>query len=672
MNPVDRLLARVGKSRETLPPKSKLGKILHRGGVADTPELRRIVDLPYYRWQDDKDLEDLRHYLEDTYSLPHRSGCARRCGHPERRTDCSECARASALCVCRGDGIMHLRPVQVAALQAIHDFGGMVGPIRVGGGKTLISYLAGVVIDVERVLLVIPAKLRRKTLRDFALLRRHWAHPQRMHIVSYELLARDRGLAELQAFRPDLVISDEAHKFKSTSATCTRRMHRYLTKDNPEAGYIDMSGTMTKRSIMEYYHRQNWALPEGLEPLPRKYNEAKDWADAVDEKVSSTGRLLPGGMIRMFSDSEVKEMAQNPSKTNVVRLTRQAYCRRLMSAPGVVGTEEQFDGAMSLSIQAHEFEPNDRVLSAFQGLREDWCLPDGQPIDMPATLWRHARELIQGFYYRWDPAPPVEWMVARKEWAATVREILKNFKDLDSPLMVTRAVDEGRIPWAAPSLSSWREIRDTFTPNTVAEWLDDSCLQWVAKWAEKNRGLIWVNEVAFGERLSREAGLPYYGSKGQAHGKMIEDETKTCIASILANSEGRNLQQFSQNLIVSCPPGGAVMEQLLGRTHRDGQDADEVGSDLLLGCFEQWDVFRQARRDAEYIERTTAQCQKLNFADITMQDEEEIQAKHLSGDPLWNKANAVFFNGEEQYTNLELKVSAMGVKQRANLRRGIA
>lgn len=461
-----------------------------------------------------------------------------------------------------------------------------------------------------------------------------------------------------------------SHKLKSTSAVCTRRLHRYLTKENPEARYLDMSGTMTKRSILEYNHRQNWAIPDGLQPLPRKFHEVKDWADAIDEKTSPAGRLMPGALLQFCNDAEIKEIATDPRKSTSVRVVRTAYCRRLMTAPGVVGTEEQFDGAMSLLIQAHEFEPGQAVLDAFQGLRDDWELPDGHPIDMPATLWMHARSLIQGFYRRWDPLPPPEWLQARKAWAATCREILARYHDIESPLIASRAVDEGRIPWAKGALAEWREIKSTFVPNSVPVWIDDACLRWVADWASKNRGIIWVHEVPFGERLSAATGLPYYGAKGLYQGRAIESDTQTCIASIQANAEGRNLQQYSQNLVVSCPPGGGVWEQMTGRTHRDGQDADEVGVDVLLCCYEQWDVFRRARRDAEYIERTTAQCQKLNFADIVIQEEADIEARHAAGDPLWSKRNAQFFE-DDQWTDREEGLAQMTLRERELLRFGL-
>jgi hypothetical protein len=308
-------------------------------------------------------------------------------------------------------------------------------------------------------------------------------------------------------------------------------------------------------------------------------------------------------------------------------------------------------------------------VEAFEGLRSRWELPDGQPIDMPATLWRHARELSQGFWLRWKVPPPPAWLTARKAWAQVEREALKNFHDIDSPLGVVRAVEQGRIPWGREALAAWRAVKGTFIPETVPEWVDDATLAWAARWARDNVGLIWVHEVAFGERLSEVSGLPYYGAKGVCGKKYVEQERGSCIVSIQANAEGRNLQRYAKNLIVTTPPGGGVWEQMLSRTHRDLQEADEVTADVLLSCYEQWDVFRQARRDAEYAERTVAQSQKLNIADVLVADEGEIEVRCKAGDPVWSKANAAFFK-DESWTEEELRVSGMGARARADLRRG--
>src|ERR1019366_1894577 len=110
--------------------------------------------------------------------------------------------------------------------------------------------------------------------------------------------------------------------------------------------------------------------------------------------------------------------------------------------------------------------------------------------------------------------------------------------------------------------------------------------------------IAWTEHVAVGERLAQLAGVHYYGREGlNADGAMIEDERGACVASIAANHKGRNLQHFSRSFIVSCPPNAAILEQLLGRTHRDGQEADCVTADVLLGCKEQLQGFHKAQEE---------------------------------------------------------------------------
>jgi hypothetical protein len=84
------------------------------------------------------------------------------------------------------------------------------------------------------------------------------------------------------------------------------------------------------------------------------------------------------------------------------------------------------------------------------------------------------------------------------------------------------------------------------------------------------------------------------------------------VASIQAHGTGRNLQMFSRNLVVSCPSAGADWEQLLGRTHRQGQQADEVEYDF----FDTFDhEVKTAVKDAAYIKDILGQDQRLLFAD---------------------------------------------------------
>ena len=75
-------------------------------------------------------------------------------------------------------GTMTLWPVQATALFEIASCDGAYLPIRVSGGKTLISLLAPTVLGAARPLLIVPAKLVEKTRRDWRRLAAHWKIPE--------------------------------------------------------------------------------------------------------------------------------------------------------------------------------------------------------------------------------------------------------------------------------------------------------------------------------------------------------------------------------------------------------------------------------------------------------------------------------------------------------------
>lgn len=912
MSALVRMLARKGKTLEDLGKRenrnTKLGRIFRRKGVPKTKELERIKWLPRVRWQDDEEaLVELCAELTDWL-----------------RTD---------------GGLMALRLVQGAALQDLHDFGGLFAPVRVGAGKTLISYVAATVVGSMRPLLLVPAKLRRKTLREFAELRKHWLGHPNLAIMSYELLSRDRGTAELAKVAPDLIISDECfpgdtqvmcpegarridslregdpilavgpegvsvehvedtmvrqtdhileivldsvphrikttpnhpfltetgwvpageldvgtavvclvsqgtgqieevpilldelfgqvaddsagdqgeslqrggvekgishaqeaaqterskiradgcrdletnareepnatagdsskaiqyastdrapsqsaggqretpagtasevskciglangvsgenrnpadvlqdrhrepphhggggsrrllsraslssragpeegesfgvfrlarvasvesrrierhgegcsvhnvqvsragtyvladtgavvhncHRLKNPKAGCTRKVRRWM-REHPETRFAAMSGTITTRSLKEYAHIIQWCLGDNM-PLPRAWGELQDWADALDEKVQEQHRMAPGALLELCGDDEIMEASFGGE--SATSAARKAYRRRLTDTPGVVATEEGHLGA-SLRISQLPVKLGAEAAQAFHTLRADWETPDGQPIMEAMVLWACARQLACGFFYKWDPPAPKEWMAARKEWAAFVRERLKgNARGVDTEFQVAKACKDGR--YDRDTYDAWAAIRGTFKPNSVPVWIDDGMVLVAAMWLQENDGLCWTEHKAFALRLEEVSGVPYYGAQGlTSRGAFLEDQPGgPAIVSIAANSEGRNLQHgWSKNLIVSCPPNGRIWEQLMGRTHREGQKADEVPFDVALAAREQWKAFIQAQADAKYIEHTTGQAQKLLYSDVDMPSPDEVAAWALS-DPMWRE-----------------------------------
>jgi hypothetical protein len=183
---------------------------------------------------------------------------------------------------------------------------------------------------------------------------------------------------------------------------------------------------------------------------------------------------------------------------------------------------------------------------------------------------------------------------------------------------------------------NWLDVRDTFEPNTEPRWIDESVVEFCARWLKKHGGIVWTEHTCFAERLEDVSGRPYYGRKGLSRvGRSIEDAPGGgLIASIASNSTGRNLQAWHKNLITSMPANGMQTEQLFGRTHRDGQDADEVIFDVLTTCAEHVGAFYQARRDGEFVFDATGSPQKILLADHDMPTPTSIA---LRSEAQWDK-----------------------------------
>lgn len=584
-------------------------------------------------------------------------------------------------------GTMRLKPVQAWALYELGTVGGLFGPVTVGGGKTLVSLLAPVIMKAERPLLIVPAGLVEKTKRDKEVLEQHWQLPLFVRIMSYEWLGREQAGEDketgrkgaLEEWAPDLIIMDECHRAKnSRSAAVARRLTRHV-RTHPKVRCVALSGTVTKRSLHDYAHILTWCLPAKILPIPTHWNDLSLWAEALDEKKNESRIVDPGALEILCADDGDKELWQTDRKL----AARRTYRRRLVETPGVVATYET-DVDASLVIRGVKVEVGPAVDEAFTTLRTIWETPDGWSIPDALTFARHARELALGFYLVWDPRPPIEWQRARKAWHQFVRATLKHSRTYDSEKQVRNLAlhtaakllgeqwhahvkelasppkDETKRMLKTPeqrlacsqaligqlasqdsksiegvlAMIAWKGVQDTFVPNTVPVWIDSAACEFAAAWAKKNAGIIWTEHRCVGERLRTEFGLTYYGRKGlDANGKFIDDhdKSKALVASRPANSEGRNLQGWSKSLIMSLLPNGARNEQLLGRLHRPGQIADEVEFEFVVSCEEHLLALDQALRDARYIESSTGAPQKLLLSTY------DVDQNTLRGiGPRWN------------------------------------
>jgi hypothetical protein len=499
-----------------------------------------------------------------------------------------------------------LLPLQATAL---YEFlgGGLVGALPVGSGKTLLSFL--LCHGYDRPLLILPASLIAKTIKAWHAYSRDWHLPPRMpEMISYERLSRDSCKDFLEKRRPDIVICDEAQKLKNSKTAAHRRLRRYVS--NARVTFVPLSGTLIGERLMQWAPLSAWALGEGS-PAPLKWATQSAWAGALDPE----GRTGAGILSRWRnSDEESIQMA---------------YGRRVRETPGVLSQGSDGCGA-SILIEPIALPLSDAVKEALD-LVAQWELPDGSVMVDPLHASRAARQLELGCYYRWVTLPPKEWRLARRDWSATVRRVIKTRHAIDTELQARNWVDanpsftfeyeldgDKREVDSRDALNEWRKLGPTFEPVTECIWIDDRPINELTSIAKRAPTIIWVHHREIGIRLE-SMGIPYYGAKGLRNGEPIESELgdRSVCASIASNATGRNLQRFSRAIIAELPDDPKLIEQLIGRMHRTGQKADEVIVMPVLSTDRAREAIERVKAKAIAIESMTGVPMKLLQGDWT-------------------------------------------------------
>ncbi len=552
----ERLLARTGKSLSDLRSNSKVGQSFRASGVRACSEFERIKALPRRDWEKDPDLPEVI------------DGWTR-----ELKTS---------------SGTMVLRPQQAAVLTELHDFGCSLAAAKVSAGKTLLSFLSPTVIQAKRPLLLVPAKLVGKTQKDFRELAEHWNGCRTVEILSYEKLSLNKWSDFLERFQPDLIIADEAHKLRSLKSARTKRVKRYM-KEHPETVFLPLSGTLKKKSILDYAHIAEWALKE-LSPVPRNWSSLDEWRRAIDEDMKEDERM-PLGVLSFFGGPALQDcrdgyagwQAQTPGWVSFT--SGGVNCSLILSG-------ERFDG-----FPAH-------VDDKFEALRADYQTPDGETFLEPQKLWQYLRQCSLGFWYRLDPKPPEEWKLARKAWGQFCRDIISQGRaGLDTELQVALGCAQGRVVDNGLH-AKWKSIRGIYDPekHKHTEWFDYSVVDRCERYLKEEGGIVATPFVAFGEEMRRR-GWPYFHEVGcdKKFGSIADYKGGPCVVSSDSVREGFNLQdRWNSMMIVGGIGDHVALEQLIGRIHRSGQEADEVEVTFLYGALESLDCLWKARRQAKF------------------------------------------------------------------------
>jgi len=299
---------------------------------------------------------------------------------------------------------------------------------------------------------------------------------------------------------------------------------------------------------------------------------------------------------------------------------RDGFRRRLVETPGVVATS---DNEIGVSLNVRKIRPAvpDKIKALMTETKRTWSI-GGEDFDSAVTLSRTLKQLSCGFYYRWkwpEGVPDQQWLDARSEWNRFVRETLKRSKPgLDAPLLVYRAAKADKID--APPFAAWYAVKDRPVPPTETVWIDEYLVEAALVWArqkqaEKRPAIIWYEHKGLGLRIAERSidqgdRFPHFGAGTDAD----ESTAPVIICSVKAQGEGKNLQHYRSNLMTTLPVSGKTFEQVAGRTHRNGQQADEVEADWFAPTWELEKAMASLLEDAEYLQQTLGQRQKILYA----------------------------------------------------------
>lgn len=489
--------------------------------------------------------------------------------------------------------------LETAAWAATHPNIGLVGNVRVGGGKTLAFNLLPEVFDAKRPVLLLPPEM----LEDYKTALYAWSQQfkfRRVHVVKYSELSRPEGTDLLRRLNPDLIMADEAQALRHVSSARTTRFLRYM-EEVPETRFVPMSGTLTGATLSDYSHLCYWALRQHS-PLPHREDIVDLWGSVLN------------------ADGEPDENAwmalewldKDAAKRRNVEAMRKAFQRRFATAPGVVTTYDSSSGAR-LVLTADYPTINTDVRDALEQGRETYALPDGTELVDAVHYHRAMQQLSMGFYYVWDweSEPDVEWLAARKAWWGACRGYLRDSarEGVDSPFLVEEYVRrEGRPKGLVDALAAWDAQRHKPPPPTRAVWIDYGPVMRAVEWAlARPRCFLWWRSRAVGELLG-ELGIPKFG---EGDGTPDPRKHPRAALSIAVHHKGRNYQAWDDQLVLEVPSSGAWWEQLLGRTHRYGQTSPEVRCSVFQRTWPQRNAFETALDRAQYIQDTTGQPQKL-------------------------------------------------------------
>lgn len=515
-------------------------------------------------------------------------------------------------------GEWSLRRAQAQVLYDLATLGGAVGSVTVGGGKTLISALAGTVTGVhgDKVAVLVPSPLAREFDSEFETYQRHFK-VTRPTLLRYSILSRPEGVKMLEAHDPDVLVLDEGHRVRNPHSARTKRLLRFL-RDRMKAGrpvrLVVLSGTLFKKGVSETAELFRYSL-RGGSPVPLTYSTLMQWGQVLDAGDADVNDLMG-----------LKPLCDWAGCNVSVSGAREAFKTRLRDCQGVTMTERASCDASIYLLKA-KVKLGGEALEAYRRFEKYWELPDGS-FEMSATLaMAQLRRLAWGYYYVWDwpDGRDDDWLEARSAYHAAVGALLRLGRSgLDSPGMVEAAAAAGDLPKGRLQAQYWatRQVYeslggDAVRPPTKVMWVDPTPLYEAIEESFLGKSILWYRDRAQLAACLKCARLAPHRIRVARPGQSITSEDKAwdgmlCL-SVQSHGEGFNLQPFSTMTVLTGSPTSGEWEQMIGRVHRPGQDADEITvrvyTQKVLSL-----ALAKAREDAYRIQATTGAAQKLCLA----------------------------------------------------------
>ena len=506
---------------------------------------------------------------------------------------------------------MPVRPIQAVMLEecewaaSLDDPIGALFNVGVGKGKTLASLLIPEVFDAQRPLLLVPPSMRGQLEDDMYEWSKHYKFRLRYEdVVYYSELSRPEASDLLRRRNPDLIIADEAHLLRHATAARTKRFIRYF-RNQPSTRFVAMSGTLTGSALSDYAHLSELALRQ-YSPLPVHDNDIAVWGSVLNADGEPDRKAW----------QSLANLDQRSADNRDVEGMRHAFRLKFSTSAGAVSTVTASCPA-DIILTGEYPAVSPAVKEALRVVTDEYMLPNGEEIVDALSHHRALAQLSCGFYYVWDwpeGEEDEEWMDARSMWWGACRQYLGRYarEGCDSPFLVEEYVRAAKSPRDLhQALMAWDEQRGKDPPPTKAIWIDPTPVLHAAAWAQqRERAFVWYSSRAVGDMLEA-LGMTVFRDGGD---KPDPVRNPVCALSIAVFHKGRNFQPWDDQLIMEPSASAITWEQLLGRTHRQGQTSEVVRASIYQHTWPIKQSLRKAIKRAKYIQQTQGQPQKLLLA----------------------------------------------------------